>query len=162
MELLRKELTTHVGLLRRLARSSWGAGARTLSIATLALIHATAEYSAPVWSRSAHMRLIGKSINDALRLVTGCLRPSSTNNLFVLSGITPTELRRKRATLSMACRSQEPGHLLHNWITSHFYGGYRQLKSRYPFVPAALELLRDARKLGTRAARWAGPQVEHN
>ena len=44
---LRKKLT-RVGLLRRLAGSSWGAGARTLRVATLALIHSAAEYYAPV------------------------------------------------------------------------------------------------------------------
>ena len=85
----------------------------------------------------------------------GCLRPTPTNNLFVLSGITPTELRQKRATLSLACCAQEPGHLLQDRLTSHPYGGHPQLKSRHPFVPAALELLRDASELGTSAARWA-------
>ena len=98
-------------------------------------------------SRSAHTRLIDKPINDALPLVTGCVRTTTTDNLLVLSGITPTELRRKRATLSLACRVQEPGHLVHDRLTSHPYEGYRQLNSRHPFVPAALELLRDASEL---------------
>ena len=155
LESLRKKLPTRVGLLRRLAGSSWGAGARTLCIATLALIHSSAESCAPVWSQSAHTRLIDKPINDTLRLVTGCLRPTPTDKLFVLSGITPTALCRKRATLSLACRAQETGHLLHNRLTSHPYGGHRQLKSKHPFVPAALELLRDASELGTNAARRA-------
>ena len=66
-----KNLTTRVGFLRRLAGSSWGDGARTLRIATLALIHSDAEYCAPVWSRSAHTRLIEKPIDVAMRLVTG-------------------------------------------------------------------------------------------
>ena len=43
-----KKWTTRVGLLRGLAGSSWGAGARTLRIATLALIHSAAECCAPV------------------------------------------------------------------------------------------------------------------
>ena len=150
-----KKLATPVVLLRSLAGSSWGAGSRTLRIAFLALIHSAAEYCAPVWSQSAHMRLIDKPINDALHLVTRCLRHTPTDNLFVLSGITPTELRRKRATLSLACRAQEPGHLLHDRLTSHSYGGHRQLKSRHPYVPAAQELLRNANELGIRAARWA-------
>ena len=80
LESLRKKLTTRVDLLRCLAGSSWGAGFRTLCIATLALIHPAAEYFAPVWSRSAHTRLIDKPINDALRLVTRCLRPTPTDN----------------------------------------------------------------------------------
>ena len=91
------------------------AGARTLHI----LIHSAAEYCAPVWSQSAHTRVMDKPINDALRLVTRCLRPTPTDNLFVLSGITSTELCRKRASLSLACRAQEPGHLLRDRLTSH-------------------------------------------
>ena len=87
--------------------------------------------------------------------MTGCLHPTPTDNLFVLSGITPTELRKKKATLSLAGRAQQPGHLLHDRLTSHPYEGHRQLKSRHPIVPAAQELLRDASELGTSAARWA-------
>ena len=63
-------------------------------------------------------------------------------------------LRRKRATLSLICHAQEPGHLLHDRITSHPYGGHRQLKSRHPFALVTLKLLRDANELGTSAARW--------
>jgi len=59
LESLRKELTSRVALLRWLAGSGWGAGATTLQTATLALVHSTAEYCAPVWCRGAHTRLIG-------------------------------------------------------------------------------------------------------
>ena len=155
LESQRKKLTTRVSLLRRLAGSSWGAGAMTLRTATLALVHSAAEYCAPVWSRSAHTRLIDKPINDALRIVTGCLRPTPTDNLYVLAGIQPSELRRKQAVLSLACRAQEPEHLLHNRLSSLPYGGHRQLKSRHPFVPAALELLNDLNKTNIGAAHWA-------
>jgi len=54
IESLRKKLTSSVALLRRLAGSGWGAGATTLRTATLALVHSTAEYCAPVWCRSAY------------------------------------------------------------------------------------------------------------
>ena len=157
LESLRNKLSARVGLLRRLAGSSWGAGAATLRTATMALIHSTAEYCAPVWCRSAHTRLIDRPINEALRLVTGCLRPTPTDNLNALSGILPSELRRKRATLSLARRAQEPNHLLHDRLMSHPYGGYRNLKSRHPFVPAALELLNDLNLNGSEssAADWA-------
>ena len=72
---LRKKLSSRVTLLRRLVGSGWGAGAKTLRIATLSLVYSTAEYCAPVWCRSAHTRLIDSVLNDALRMVTGCLRP---------------------------------------------------------------------------------------
>ena len=98
-------MTSRVALSRRLAGSSWGAGATTLRIATLALVHSTAEYCAPVWHRSAHTRLIGPAINDALRIVTGCLRPTPVDNLPILANIQPAELRRNGATHSLARRA---------------------------------------------------------
>ena len=99
---LHKKLSSRVTLLRRLVGSGWGAGAKTLRIATLSLVYSTAEYCAPVWCRSAHTRLIDSVLNDALRIVTGCLRPTPTDHLLILSGIQPAELRRMRATLSLA------------------------------------------------------------
>ena len=51
---LRRKLFSPVTLLRLLVGSGWGAGAKTLRIATLSLVYSTAEYCAPVWCRSAH------------------------------------------------------------------------------------------------------------
>ena len=98
---LHKKLSSHVTLLRRLVGSGWGAGAKTLRIATLSLVYSTAEYCAPVWCCSAHTRLIDNVLNDALRIVTGCLRPTPTDHLPVLSGIQPAELRRMEATCTL-------------------------------------------------------------
>ena len=92
LQALRKKLTTRVALLRRLAGSGWGADARTLRTATLSLVYSTAEYCALVWCRSAHNRLIDSVLNDALRIVTGCLRPTLTDYLLILAGIQPAEL----------------------------------------------------------------------
>jgi len=44
-------------------------------------------------------------------------------------------------------------HLLHNLFTPTTH--QQQLKSRHPFVPAALELLKDLDKSNTTAALWA-------
>ena len=62
---LRKKLSSRVTLLRPLVGSGWGAGAKTLRIATLSLFYSTAEYCAPIWCRSAHTRLINSVLNDA-------------------------------------------------------------------------------------------------
>ena len=70
-EALRKKLSTRVLLLRRLAASGWGAGAKTLRTAALFLIYSTAEYCAPAWFCSAHSRLIDSVLNDALHIVFG-------------------------------------------------------------------------------------------
>ena len=71
LEALRKKLSTRVALLRRLG----GAGAKTLRISVLSFVYSTAEYYAPVWYRSTPTRLIDSILNDALRIVTRCLRP---------------------------------------------------------------------------------------
>jgi len=76
LESLRKKLTSRVALLRRLAGSGWGAGATKLRTATLALVQSTTDYCAPVWCRSAYTRFVDPTINDTLRIVTGCLRPT--------------------------------------------------------------------------------------
>ena len=91
---LHKKLSSGVTLLMRLVGSGWGAGAKTLGIATLSLVYSTAEYCTPVWCRSAHTRFIDSVLNDALRIVTECLRPTPTDHLPVLSGIQPAELCR--------------------------------------------------------------------
>jgi len=44
LQSLRKKLTSRIMFLRQLAGSSWGARATTLRIATLVLVHSTAEY----------------------------------------------------------------------------------------------------------------------
>ena len=77
---LRKKLSSRVTLLRRLVGSGWGTGAKTLRIATLSLFYSAAEYCAPVWCLSAHTRLIDSVLNDALRIVTGCLRPTPSHS----------------------------------------------------------------------------------
>ena len=108
LKALSKKLTT------RLAGSEWGAGAKTLRISALSLVYSTAEYCAPVLYRTVHTRLIDSILNDASRIVTGYLGPTPTEDLPVLAGIQPAELRRLGATLSLANRAiHDPDHVLH-------------------------------------------------
>ena len=116
-EALRKKLSTRVALLRRLAGSGWGAGAKTLRTSVLSLVYSTAEYCSPVWCRSMHIRLIDSILNGALRIVTGCLCPTPMEDLPVLASIQPAELRRLGATLSLANRAiHDPNHILHGQL----------------------------------------------
>ena len=154
LEALRKKLSTRVSLLRRLASSECGAGAKTLCTAVLSLIYSTAEYCAPAWCRNAHTRLIDSVLNDTLRIVTGCLRPTPSDNLPILSCIQPAELCRQGATLSLANRSSlDPGHILHGQLTESQAASKKRLKSSHPFAPAARKLLRNLSELGIRAAQ---------
>ena len=152
---LRKKLSSRVTLLRRLVGSGWGAGVKTLRIATLSLVYLTAEYCAPVWCRSAHTRLIDSVLKDALRIVTGCLRPTPTDHLPILSGIQPAELRQLGATLSLAHRgSLDPNHIFYGLLSGPSDTGQVRLRSRRPFVPGARNLLDNLARLGIRASEW--------
>ena len=158
---MRKKLSSRVTLLRRLVGSGWGAGAKTLRIATLSLVYSTAEYCAPVWCCSTYTRLIDSVLNDALRIVTGW-----TDHLPVLSGIQPAELRRMGATLFLAYRgSLDPDHILHGLLSGSSdtrqvrlsgSSDTRQvrLRSRRPFVPGARNLLDNLARLGIRGSEW--------
>ena len=135
--------------------SGWDAGAKTLRIATLSLVYSTAEYCAPVWCRSAHTCLIDSVLNDALCIVTGCLRPTPTDHLPILSGIQSAELRRMGAPLSLAhCGSLDPDHILYGLLSESLDTRQVRLRSRSPFVSAARNLLDNLAGLGIRASEW--------
>ena len=152
---LRKKLSLCITLLRRLMGSGWGAGAKTLRIATLSLVYSAAEYCTPVWCCSAHTRLIDSVLNDGLHMVTGCLHPTSTNHLPVLSGIQPAELHQLGATLSLAYSgSLDPDHILYHLLSGPSDTCQVRLRSRRPFVPAAWNLLDNLARFGIRASEW--------
>ena len=152
---LRKKLSSCVTLLRQLMGLRWGAGAKTLCIATLSLVYSAAEYCAPVWCHSAHTRLIDSVLNDALCIVTGCLRPTLTDHLPVLSGIQPAELHQIGVTLSLAhCGSLDSDHILHDLLSGSLNNRQVRLRSRRPFVPAARNLLDNLARLGICASEW--------
>ena len=135
--------------------SGWGAGAKTLRIATFSLVHLTADYCAPVWCRSAHTCLIDSVLNDALRMVTGCLHPTPTDHLPVLSGIQPAELCQMGTTHSLAHHgSLDPEHILYGLLSMWSDTRQVRLGSRRPFVPGARNLLDNLARLGIRASEW--------
>jgi len=158
LESLCKKLRSCIALLRLLAGSGWGAGATMLHAAIPALVHSTAEYCAPVWCRSAHTHLIDPTINDALRIVTGCLHPTPADSLPILAGIQPAELCRNGATLSLGRHAMEPGNLLHSALTCPSSANARRLKSRHPFLPAAQQPISFSDNNNIRAVPWVDHQ----
>ena len=115
---LHKKLSLRVTLLRRLVGLGWGAGAKTLRIATLSLVYSAVEYCVPVWCHSACTCLIDSVLNDTLHIVTGCLRPTPTDHLPLLSSIQPTELCQLGVILSLAyCGSLDPDHILYGCLS---------------------------------------------
>ena len=119
------------------------------------LVYSTAEYCAPVWCRSAHTCLIDNVLNDALRIVTGCLRPTPTDHLPVLSGIQPGELRRMGATLFLADRGWlDPDHILYGLLSGSSDTRQVRLGSRRSFVLVARNLLNNLARLGIPGSEW--------
>ena len=151
LDALRKKRSTRVALLRRHAGSGCGACAKTMRISALSLVYSTAEYCAPVWCCSTHTRLIDSILDDALRIVTGCLRPTPTEDLPVLAGIQPAELRRLGVTIFLANRAiHDPDYVLHRQLVGHQDAHQRRLRSRRPFAPVASKLLDSLSKLDIR------------
>jgi len=72
--------------------------------------------------------LFDHAINDALRIVAGCLRPTPEDNFLILAGNHPAELRPKGATLSLARCVMEPEHLLHSTLTCPLSANARHVK----------------------------------
>ena len=157
LDSVRGKTTARAALIRRLAGTTWGASTKTLRISTEALVFPSAEYCAPVWSRSPHVQKLDAPLNSALRTVSGCLRATPTNQLPVLAGIAPAAIRRDAATLALARKAQlSESHLLHKAVTEIPHR--TRLKSRRPFARQAQELLcstpADTSKASWVKARW--------
>ena len=88
------KVATQNNLLKKLANSRWGTNARTIRTTAVALCYSTTEYVAPVWERSAYAHLLNPELNQACRAIIGCLRPTNIENLYLLAGIAPPEIRR--------------------------------------------------------------------
>ncbi|XP_030839466.1 uncharacterized protein LOC756419 [Strongylocentrotus purpuratus] len=71
-------------ILKKLANTNWGTDARTIRTTALALCFSAAEYASPVWSRSAHAPKIDPALNSACRAITGCLRPTKVEDIYLL------------------------------------------------------------------------------
>ena len=68
-------------ILKKLSNTKWGTSPSTIKTTTLALSYSTAEYACPVWERSMHAEKIDPVLNEACRLITGCLKPTKVESL---------------------------------------------------------------------------------
>ena len=85
-------------ILSKLTGTTWGASPGTLRSTALALCYSCAEYACPVWERSSHADKIDTALNATCRLITGCLRPTAIDDLYILAGIAPPDIRRNAAS----------------------------------------------------------------
>ena len=66
---------TYNNLLSKLAGSTWRVNTKTLQTSALALCYFTAEYWAPIWCRSSHMKLVDVQLNSTMHIIPGTLQP---------------------------------------------------------------------------------------
>ena len=79
------KVATRNNLLKKLANSKWGTNASTIRT-SLTLCYSIAEYAAPVWARSTYADILDLEQNKACRAITGCLKPTYVEDLYLLVG----------------------------------------------------------------------------
>ena len=124
------KVATRNNLLRKLSSSKRGTNASTLRTTSLALSYSVAEYAVPVWARSPHAYKLDSELNSACRAITGCLKPTNVEEVYLLSGIAPPSIRRDVcARVEKAKQELNEAYSLHGQIPTK-----RRLKSRNCFL----------------------------
>ena len=107
-------MATRNNLLRKLANSKWGTSASTIRTTALALCYSMAEYAVSVWARSHHAHVLDSELSTACRAITGCLKPTNVEDLYLLAGIAPPDIRRDVcARVERKKRESRVGHSLY-------------------------------------------------
>jgi hypothetical protein len=88
--LTKKKVSARINIVRKLADTGWGAGTETLRTAALAIVYSTVEYCAPVWLNSVHISKIDVQLNNAMRIISGCVQSTQLPWLPTLAHITPS------------------------------------------------------------------------
>ena len=125
-------------LIRKLARTTWGAKQTVLRTTTLALSYSVAEYCAPVWMRSAHTNLIDVKLRESMRTITGSLRSTPNQWLPVMSAIAPPHLRREEANQTWIQRAKDSEQNIPLKEIFNNAPKTSRLKSRKPFYKSEI------------------------
>ena len=155
-EKVRKKISTRNSLLRKLTGTSWGANANTLRTTAMALCFSTAEYCCPVWERSTHSKEVDVALYETLRMITGCISSTPTQDLSTLSGIAPPHIRR--STLAQKERLKQTTDSRHNLYPHEPVSA--RLPSRKSFVRTVTPL-NDTLKT-VRRNKWIGAWSENS
>ena len=88
------KVATRNNLMKKLSNSRWGCYEITIRKTALALSYYAAEYACLVWARSPHASKLDPELNYTCKPITGCLRPTNVEELYLLAAITPPDIRR--------------------------------------------------------------------
>ena len=107
-----------------------GTNASIIRTTALALCYSIARYAAPVWASSTYADTLDPELNKACRAITGCLRPTYVEDLYLLSVIAPPDIRRDVcARIERIKQMEQETHSLFVHITAR-----SRLKSRKDFL----------------------------
>ena len=105
------------------------------------LLYSAAEYAVPAWCRISHVKNLDVTLNDTMRIVNVCLRPTPVKYIPVLSGIAPPTLRRENYMATLVKKAlPDTSHLLHVCVIRAQNLGRQRLNSRRPFSRHAKSL----------------------
>ena len=148
VEKTKSKVCSRNNILSKLMGTTWGARPQTIRSTALALCYSAAEYACPVWERSTHAKKVDTALNACCRQITGCLRPTPTDNLYILAGIAPPDIRRQ--VTSMKERSRQIEDVRHPVFNQTPAANH--LKSRKSFLSSVDPLATSA--ASTRVALW--------
>jgi len=97
LQKLSMKLRTRLNQIQMIAGTNWGASPETLRTSTLALMCGTMNFGCSIWRNSCHLNKVDVQFNNALRVITGTLKPTPLHWLYTLSNIPSPELLRKRS-----------------------------------------------------------------
>jgi hypothetical protein len=124
------KLRTRNNIVQKLTGTTWGANAACLRTTALALVYSSAEFCSPVWINSTHVSAVDTQLNQTMRLITGCIRPTPTYWLPALSNIAPPHLRREQCLYRELDKiRRDPNLPIHDDVLAQTD---RRLKSRDP------------------------------
>lgn len=93
------KINTRNNIIHKLCGTTWGANASTLRTSSLSLVYSVAEYCAPVWLSSCHVKTIDTKLNQTMRIISGSLKSTPLPWLHVLSHIAPPHIRRQESLI---------------------------------------------------------------
>ncbi|CAJ1061372.1 Hypp2004 [Xyrichtys novacula] len=148
LENTKAKVNARNNILRKLVNSKWGTDTPTIRATAIVLCISTAEYACSSWSRSRHTKLVDTALNDACRIITGCVKSTPIPCLYALAGISPPHIRRLGiAQDEQITQEMDVRHPLHGHIATP-----RRLRSRFSFVQTVLPL--QTTKEAARANIW--------
>ena len=132
------KVRTRTNIVHHLAGSTWRANAQVLRTTALSFVYSTAEYCAPLWLNSVHVREIDVQLNRSMRAISGTLMATPVPWLPVLCNIAPPEIRRRDALIREYTKILSAPQLpIHDFLPQNA----GRLKSRKPPLRTASQLM---------------------